>query len=85
MDERIEGVLLLLGTVVVTYFFGILGLAAYFIFVIAYIRLGDRVKRIEQAQSAPHAGDVIKIRCLNCKTLNDDTAEFCRECGAHIS
>jgi phage FluMu protein Com len=85
MDERIEGVLLLLGTVVITYFFGILGLAAYFIFVIAYIRLGDRVKRIEQAQSSQQAADSIKIRCPNCKTLNDVTAEYCRECGTHIS
>jgi ribosomal protein L40E len=27
----------------------------------------------------------IKVRCLNCKALNDETAKFCNQCGESLS
>lgn len=29
----------------------------------------------------PQEKEVIKVRCTNCKALNDEDAKFCKECG----
>jgi len=28
--------------------------------------------------------EIIKIRCKNCKTLNDEDAKFCKKCGMKV-
>ncbi len=34
---------------------------------------------------APHSGpDVVKVRCRNCQSLNDEDARFCDQCGKEI-
>ena len=42
----------------------------------------DVVNRIEDRLDSPEPE--IKIRCPNCRALNDETAKFCNQCGAAI-
>lgn len=42
----------------------------------------DVVKKLEERlePSEPH----VKVRCQQCRSLNDETAKFCNQCGAAI-
>jgi hypothetical protein len=40
------------------------------------------VKKIEDRLDSPDPK--VKIRCQNCKALNDETARFCNQCGAAL-
>ena len=40
----------------------------------------DVVQKVEAGMASPQPH--VKVRCQKCKTLNDETAKFCNQCGA---
>ena len=46
--------------------------------VISNIDVGDRMTRSDGQR------EIIKIRCRNCDSLNDEDARFCKSCGREI-
>jgi hypothetical protein len=46
--------------------------------------LNDALKQVETMRSAAVSAttkDVVKVRCPQCRTLNDEDARFCDQCG----
>jgi hypothetical protein len=43
----------------------------------------DDIAQVEQLNFNEHT-EIIKIRCQNCKSLNEEDAKFCKECGHKI-
>ena len=42
------------------------------------------VERIGDAQSNDRTREVVRVRCPHCRTLNDEDAKFCDNCGAAL-
>jgi hypothetical protein len=44
--------------------------------------VNDALEQVDVVKSVSASGrEVIKVRCPHCRTLNDDNAKFCDECG----
>ena len=43
----------------------------------------EEVDAVKNAQTAPR--EVVKVRCPKCRTLNDENARFCDNCGQALS
>lgn len=44
--------------------------------------MNDALEEVDVVKSVSASGrEVIKVRCPNCRTLNDEDAKFCDECG----
>jgi len=41
----------------------------------------DVVNKVSEKLSQPAAPAAVKVRCRNCKSLNDESAQFCSRCG----
>lgn len=41
----------------------------------------EKVKVLDKFTNHSEAREVVKIRCRNCGTLNDEDAKFCKGCG----
>jgi len=42
----------------------------------------DALSEVDLSKSIPPQNqDVVKVRCQSCRTLNDENAKFCDECG----
>jgi len=45
----------------------------------------DALEEISDTENGGAAeGSVIKVRCPHCRTLNDEDARFCKQCGASL-
>ncbi|AZR72116.1 hypothetical protein BBF96_01130 [Anoxybacter fermentans] len=44
----------------------------------------DVVKTVTRKLSGEEAEPVIKVRCSSCRTLNDEDAKFCKNCGKSL-
>ena len=47
--------------------------------VISNIDIIDKINAPRQEEK-----DIIKIRCMNCKSLNEEDAKFCKNCGGEL-
>lgn len=44
--------------------------------------MNDALEEVEVVKNTSSAGqEVIKVRCPSCRTLNDENAKFCDQCG----
>ncbi|RYG61882.1 zinc ribbon domain-containing protein [bacterium] len=44
--------------------------------------VNDALEQVDVVKSVSASGrEVIKVRCPACRTLNDEDAKFCDECG----
>lgn len=50
--------------------------------VISNIDVVDSITSFQNNQSAPK--EIIKIKCRNCNSLNDEDARYCKECGRQL-
>lgn len=41
----------------------------------------DAVKGYREAEGKEAPKTMVKVRCLNCRALNDENAKFCSQCG----
>ena len=39
---------------------------------------------IDESKEESNSQDMVKIRCIGCKTLNEEDASFCKSCGQPI-
>jgi hypothetical protein len=49
--------------------------------------LGDAISEsgiLDKNPGAPQTGEVVKVRCPQCRTLNDEKAKFCSQCGNQL-
>jgi hypothetical protein len=49
--------------------------------------LGDAISEsgiLEKNPAPPETGEVVRVRCPQCRALNDEKAKFCNQCGNQL-
>jgi rRNA maturation endonuclease Nob1 len=46
--------------------------------------INDALEEVDVIQNIKEDSQTIKIRCRNCKVLNDENARYCNHCGKEL-
>lgn len=46
--------------------------------------INDALQEVDILKPKPGEKDIVKVRCLSCRELNDEDARFCKNCGKEI-